>query len=412
MSHRWRIAAAAVTTHLCLGSVYAWSIFVPALQAQTGWSRPQLTWAFSLAIACLGLTAALAAPLVQRWGPRRTVTFSAVLFSAGLIIAGLAIHLGSRWLLYLGYGLVGGIGLGLGYVPPVTTLMRWFVDRKGFATGLAVGGFGLGALLASFLGEWLLRHSDCTRTFLLLGVGYGLVLLEAARFLRLPDEPAAPAPAKQGNPGLLVEPRFWLIWTIFFLNIATGILLIALARPMLEEAAVGLTQGAIPAVTAVAIMGLFNGLGRLGWSSLSDRLGRTSTWIGMFLVQTALFGLLWNTESPLVLAAGLWLIASCYGGGFALCPALVADTFGPARAPQIYGLTLTAWSAAALLSPPLAAGMRESCGSYTVTLGFCAAVSLVGLILVIALRRMPARREEPVDPAAVSLAVGGFSAGN
>lgn len=186
------------------------------------------------------------------------MTFSAVLFGAGLLAAGWAVHLGSLWLLYAGYGLVGGIGLGLGYVPPVTNLMRWFVDRKGFATGLAVGGFGLGALLASFLGEWLLRHSDCTRTFLLLGTGYGLVLLVAARFLRLPDEPAAPMPAKQGNPGLLVEPRFWLIWTSFFLNIATGILLIALARPMLEEAAAGLTQDAIPAVTAVAVMGLFN----------------------------------------------------------------------------------------------------------------------------------------------------------
>ena len=158
MDTRWRVACAAVLTHVCLGSVYAWSIFIPALQAQTGWSKPQLTWAFSLAIACLGLTAALASPLMQRMGPKWAVGLSAAFFSAGVMGAGLAIQFRSLWLLYACYGVIGGIGLGLGYVPPVTALMRWFADRKGFATGLAVGGFGLGALLASFLGEWLLQR--------------------------------------------------------------------------------------------------------------------------------------------------------------------------------------------------------------------------------------------------------------
>jgi OFA family oxalate/formate antiporter-like MFS transporter len=386
MDIRWRTAGSAVLTHVCLGSVYAWSIFIPALQAQTGWSKPQLTWAFSLAIACLGLTAALAAPRMHRRGPRWAVGLSAAFFSVGVMGAGVAIQLHSLWLLYGFYGVIGGIGLGLGYVPPVTALMSWFADRKGFATGLAVGGFGLGALLASFLGEWLLQRFTCAQTFLLLGLSYGIVILLASRSLRLPDEVPLTSSTPLPNANILTDVRFWVLWALFFVNIATGILLIALARPMIEESSKGGTL--VTAVTAVATMGLFNGLGRLGWSSLSDHLGRTRTWMLMFLVQSLLFFLLRNGVSPLILAVGLWCIASCYGGGFALCPALVADTFGTSRAPRIYGLALTAWSAAALISPPLAARMREATGSYASILGFCATASLAGWGLVVVLRLM------------------------
>lgn len=382
---RWPIAAAAVLTHICLGSVYAWSVAVPALQRQTGWTRPQLTWAFSFAIAALGLTAALAAGLVRRWGPRRAVQFSALMFGLGGVLAGLAVRAHSLPLLYAGYGLVGGVGLGLGYVPPVTTLMAWFADRKGLATGLAVGGFGIGALLASYAYEWLLHRVSCSTTFMILGLAYGILILAAASRLRLPWA-AAPGPAPKAAT-VLTEPRFWLLWTVFFLNIATGILLIALARPMLEEAAAPGRGPALPAVTAVAVMGLCNGLGRLGWSSLSDRVGRTATWTLMFAIQGLTFLLVRSTGSPLALAGGLWLIASCYGGGFALCPALVADTFGAVRGPGVYGLALTAWGAAALVSPPLAAWLRELLGSYSAILGACALASGLGLVLVRALAR-------------------------
>lgn len=381
-SNRWRIAGACIATHVCLGSVYAWSVFVPALQRQTGWTKPQLTWAFSLAIAFLGLTAALAAPLVHRLGPRASVSLSAAFFCAGLMGAGLAIRAHSLPLLYACYGAVGGIGLGLGYVPPVTTLMRWFADRKGFATGMAVGGFGLGALLASYLGEALLHRFSCGTTFLLLGALYGCVLLLASRPLVLPDGDArAPGPAASA----FGEARFWLLWSVFFVNIATGILLIALARPMLEDSSRG-AAAIIPVVTAVALMGLCNGLGRLGWASLSDRAGRTATWCGMFLLQGAAFLVLRGSASPLLMTLGFWVVASCYGGGFAICPALVAEAFGGDRAPGIYGLALTAWGAAALVSPPLAAWMRDALGSYTAILGICAAASALGIGLIAALR--------------------------
>lgn len=393
-SNRWLIAAGSVATHVCLGSVYAWSVFIPALQGETGWTKPELTWAFSLAIACLGLTAALAAPLMHRLGPRVTVGWSALFFAVGLLGAGLAIELRALWLLYACYGVIGGIGLGLGYVPPVTTLMRWFADRKGFATGLAVGGFGLGALLASFLAEALLQHLACGTTFGLLGLGYGALILASSRILALPDGGPSPTTGPVPASSALAELPFWLLWSVFFVNIAIGILLIALARPMLEEASKGGVP-VVPAVTAVALMGLFNGLGRLGWSSLSDRLGRTQTWTIMFVLQGAVFLFLCGNESPTALAVGLWIIGSCYGGGFALCPALVADTFGPHRAPRIYGLALTAWSAAALLSPPLAASMREAFGSYTAILGACAAASLLGILLVVVLRQAQQREARP-----------------
>ena len=377
--NRWLIAGASVATHVCLGSVYAWSVFVPALQAQTGWTKPQLTWAFSLAIACLGLTAALAAPITHRLGPRASVGLSAAFFGAGLAGAGLAIRTHALPLLYVCYGLVGGIGLGLGYVPPVTTLMRWFADRKGFATGMAVGGFGLGALLASYLGEALLHRFSCGVTFAVLGALYGGLVFLASRVLALPAEDARSG-APQDRPASAVPGlRFWLLWSVFFVNISTGILLIALARPMLEDTARGVPALAVPVVTAVALMGLFNGLGRLGWSSLSDRAGRSRTWGAMFLLQGLTFLAVKGHPTPSLTMVGLWIVASCYGGGFAICPALVADVFGPGRAPRLYGLALTAWSAAALVSPPLAARVREATGTYTTILAVCATASGAGL---------------------------------
>lgn len=382
MSRRSLIAFAAVLTHICLGSVYAWSVFVPSLTAQTGWTKPQVTWAFSFAIAALGFTAALASKRVAALGPRRAVSLSALCFGLGLVGAGLAVKLHSLPLLYLGYGLVGGIGLGLGYVPPVTTLLRWFPDRKGLATGLAVGGFGIGALLGSFLGEALLARTSVAGAFTAMGLLYAPLILLAARFLRLPEDgPVVVATEAVESP--LKDRRFLLVWAVFFLNIATGILLIALARPMLEEAG----RGWLPAVTAVAVMGLFNGLGRLGWSSLSDRAGRLRVWGLMFGLQAVAFLLLSRGASASALAFGLWLIASCYGGGFALCPALVADVFGPVRGPRAYGMALTAWSAAALLSPPLGAFLRESLGSYRAVLTACGVASLVGIGLTVLLAR-------------------------
>ncbi len=387
MANRSTIAVAAVVTHMCLGSVYAWSVFVKPIQEATGWTKPQITWAFSVAIATLGLTAAFAGPLMQRLGPRKSVGLSATLWGLGLVGCGLAIHRGSLPLLYGMFGIVGGLGLGMGYVPPVTTLMRWFADRRGLATGLAVGGFGIGALITSFLGPLLLDHMSCSATFMMLGLIYWPILFLASRVLRLPDAgTASHATGVSLSAGQTLRLfRFWLLWGAFFVNICTGILLIALARPMLEEM-MGFSMQ--QAVFTVAMMGLLNGLGRLIWSAASDRVGRTNTWLIMLLLQLAMFATLSFTGSGLLFATAICLIASCYGGGFAICPAMVGDIFGPASAARVYGLSLTAWSAAALLSPPITASVKELTGSYRPVLIACTVASVVGMLLIAGLRTL------------------------
>jgi OFA family oxalate/formate antiporter-like MFS transporter len=380
--NRGVIAAAAVLIHMCLGSVYAWSVLVLPMRSQTGWSEQTVTWAFSLAIASLGLTAALLAPHMQRWGPRRCIVLSAILFSTGLLGAGAAIAAGSPLLLYATFGIVGGIGLGFGYVPPVTTLLRWFADRKGLATGLAVGGFGLGATVASFYAPMLVERLGISGTFWALAATYGPVLLACAFLLRLP---AAPSVTRQeGGPGRSAAPplALLLLWGVFFTNIAAGILLIALAKPMLSGSFGFPDSGAF---IIVAAMGLSNGFGRLLWSATSDRTGRLLTWAVMLILQSALFLAAALSSSGAIFAASICIIASCYGGGFALCPAIVADLFGSARAPRLYGITLTAWSAAALVGPPLAAWLRARTGSNMHILLLCAGACGAALLLLRAL---------------------------
>ena len=391
MQNRSTIAIAAVVTHLCLGSVYAWSIFVPPILNVTPWTVSQVTWAFSVAIATLGLTAAFAGPLMQKLGPSKCVGLSATLVGLGLVGCGLAIRCNSLPMLYGMYGIVGGHGLGMGYVPPVTTLMRWFADRRGLATGLAVGGFGIGALLASYLGQWLLGHWSCSATFIIMGLIYWPILFVASRFLHLPETVKTSGPAAESISArqVLTQPRFWLLWGAFFVNIATGILLIALARPMLQGT-LGFSDAA--AISTVALMGLFNGVGRFAWSAASDRLGRSTTWFIMLTLQLAMFTVLAHTGSGLLFAAGLCLILSCYGGGFAICPAMVGDIFGSRSAARVYGLSLTAWSAAALLSPPVTAAVKKATGSYTPVLTGCAATTILGLLLILGLHMVTRKK--------------------
>ena len=390
MKNRWLIAAAALLTHLCLGSVYAWSVFVGDIRKLTGWSEPRVTWAFSFAICGLGLTAAFLSPLMQRWGPRKSVGVSATLFGLGLLGCGLALKQQSSTGLYLSYGLLGGLGLGMGYVPPVTTLLKWFADRKGLATGMAVSGFGLGAVLASYYGKWLLAQPNLgvANAFLIMGATYWPLLFLASRFLCLPPQATqTQAAAEQLSAETPAAGRFSLLWSVFFLNIATGILLIALAKPMLADS-FGFSSAV--AVSIVAAMNLCNGLGRLVWSAASDRIGRFRTWGTMLALQTALFLVVLLWPSPVRFAVSICIIASCYGGGFALCPAMVADLFGSRRAPRLYGIALVAWSAGAVVGPPLASFLRQQTGSNQMVFILCAVASVAGFILLNTLSRLSA----------------------
>jgi MFS transporter, OFA family, oxalate/formate antiporter len=398
------VAAAAILTHLCLGSVYAWSMFsVPICQA-TGWKQPQVTWAFSAAIATLGLTAAFGGPVMQRLGPRKCVGLAATLFGVGMAGAGFATWQHSLPLLYLLFGVVGGIGLGMGYAPPVAALLKWFPDKRGLATGMAVCGFGLGALVATKLAEPLLARWGVVSTFYILGIGYLTTIFVASRLMRLPAEgwrpagwmPKVGAAADDAQLSLLqalAGQRFWLLWLVFFINICAGIMLIALAKPMGKDVA---HLSDVEAGWLVAIMGLFNGLGRLGWSSMSDKLGRSATLFVMLLLQVGLFALLTLNPGALLFGVCVWVIISCYGGGFAITPAFIADMFGTRSAGTIYGCALTAWSAAALTSPPLGAYLRETTHGYGRALYVCTTMLALALILngVLALLLRKARRDQ------------------
>jgi len=395
---RWKIAAAAVAVHLSIGSVYAWSVFVKPLGTLHGWSRPAVTGTFSVAIVMLGLSAAFGGSWMERVGPRRSVLLSAGCFGLGLAGAGLASHIGSLPLLYASYGGIGGIGLGLGYVPPVSALLKWFPDRRGLATGIAVCGFGAGALVAGPVATWLIVALGVPMTFWTFAGAYFAVILIASQVLQVPradwrpkgwKPTAAVARARAARDHALGEalrtPQFWLLWGLFFINISAGIMLISLASPMAQEL-VGMT--AAQAGLMVGMMGIFNGAGRIAWSATSDVIGRTTTFGSMFVLQIALFAMLSRTTNAFAFQAMFFLILTCYGGGFATCPAFIADLFGTAHVGAIYGVALTAWSAAGFLGPTLGAFMRERMGSYAPALyGACGMLVLaLGFTAIISVR--------------------------
>jgi OFA family oxalate/formate antiporter-like MFS transporter len=399
---RWLVAVAAVAVHLCIGSVYAYSVFKKPLGKLHGWSESEVTLAFSLAIVFLGLTAATGSLWMGRLGPRRCAMLAAAGWGGGLLLAALAVSLGKLWLFWLGYGVIGGVGLGLGYAPPVTALIRWFPDRRGLAAGLGVCGFGFAALLAAPAADALMLRVGVPRTFVYLGLGYGLILLLAALGLRMPGGPAGPtaaAPTGQGGNDRTVGQalrtlKFWLLWTLFFLNICAGITLIALASPFAQEAH-GLTRA--QAAVLVGLMGVANGTGRLAWSAVSDYLGRPGTFILMFLLQIAVFAALPSVASAPWFEAGLMVILTCYGAGFAIGPAFLADMFGTRHVGAIYGALLTAWSAAALAGPQLGARLRHVTGSYTGVLHAIALGLTLALVLAVLLGLSLARARRGPD---------------
>lgn len=390
--NRWAIAAAAVGVHISIGSVYAYSVLKAPLHHTLGWDPVDTAWAFSIAIVCLGLAAAFLGPTIERMGPRRSGLLATFLFSGGLVVAGLAILLKSLPLFYLGYGVIGGTGIGIGYIGPVSTLVRWFPDRRGLATGLATMGFGFGALIAGSLIQILISHVGLQLTFFVLAALYGTIMTVSARTLSSPPDgwmadvvaakASGPATTKRdlaelSSFGALKTLRFYLLWLIFFINITCGIAIISVASPMSQETA-GLS--AIAAATMVGLMGLFNGLGRIGWSSLSDSLGRPLTYSTFFVIQIAAFAVLPAVSHPLGFQLILFLILTCYGGGFAVTPAYIGDLFGTRQLGAIYGNVLTAWAAAGVAGPLIAAEVRKTTGSYSGMLSVFVALLVVALI--------------------------------
>lgn len=393
IKNRWLIAASAVGVHVSIGAVYAYSVFKKPLFAELGWEPTQTAWAFSIAILFLGLSAAFLGPTVERMGPRKSGMLSAAFYSAGLIIAGLGVSMNQIYVFYLGYGAIAGIGLGVGYICPVSTLVKWFPDRRGLATGLAIMGFGFGALLASSLIQFLITHFGISTTFFVLGVGYLVIMMASAQYLEPPPEGWEPEGFSESMASGKVKKtedlaqlnsiealgtlRFYYLWIMLFINITCGIAVISVASPMSQEIA-GLTPAA--AATMVGLMGLFNGIGRISWATFSDTIGRPMTYTAFFLIQIVAFFILPKTTSSFLFQAVVFLILTCYGGGFSSIPAYIGDVFGTRRLSAIHGNILTAWAAAGLVGPLIAATVREKTGSYEQTLQIFAGFFVFALI--------------------------------
>ncbi|TVR12571.1 MAG: MFS transporter [Planctomycetota bacterium] len=392
MRNRWLIAAAAVAIHLSIGSVYAYSVLKNPLEAQLGWSDLTVTGSFSLAIALLGISAATFGPFVERRGPRVAASVAGVCYGCGMLLAGLACQLESIVLFYIGYGVLGGIGLGIGYIAPVSTLVRYFPDRRGLATGLAIMGFGLGALLYGPIMAWLLQ-GHAAIMFYVLGGWYMLVMVGVAQYLKKPADPADdPARATTARVADLEQlgvaqavrtPRFYLLWLMLFINVACGIAIISSASPLLED---GFGMDNVAAAGIVGLMGLFNGVGRLLWASASDYLGRANTYLAFFIIQIIAFAALPSIGSLLIFQVVLFTIMTCYGGGFATVPAFIGDLFGTKQLGAIHGCILTAWSAAGISGPLLYSWLYSTTGSAELVLRIFAGAFVVAVIATMLLR--------------------------
>src|SRR3954447_7755322 len=405
--NRWLIPPAALAVHLSIGEVYEFSVFKTTLVDHFGTKLTPIGIIFSIAIGMLGLSAAFGGRWVERAGPRKAMALAAVCWSSGFVIGALGVATKQLWVVYLGYGVIGGIGLGIGYISPVSTLIKWFPDRPGMATGMAIMGFGGGAFIASPLSVWLMSkfststHIGVGETFIVLGVIYFFFMIVGSIIVRIP----APGWRPQGyvaptqSRGLITTrdvyvydalktPQFWLIWAILCLNVTAGIGVLGQASAMSQE----MFPGRVTAVAAsgfVGLMSLFNMGGRFFWASMSDLLGRRITYFIFFALGTLLYAAVPSTGaigSVVLFVIAYGVIFSMYGGGFATVPAYLKDMFGTRYVGAIHGLLLTAWSMAGIFGPVLVNYIRQynvehgvaKAAAYNVTMDVMAALLIVG----------------------------------
>lgn len=397
-SNRYLIATCGVLLHLMLGSTYAWSVYRNPIMSETGWSQSSIAFAFSLAIFCLGMSAAFLGKVVESFGPRITGSISACFYALGNILTGVAVANHQLWLLYLGYGLIGGIGLGIGYITPVSTIIKWFPDKRGLATGLAIMGFGFASLLTSPVAQFLMTNVGLSKTFYYLGLFYFLVMLIVSQFIHKPsqaDVAKLETKTSHSNQQLdmtsglsakeaLKTKLFYLLWIAFFINISCGLGLISVVAPMAQQLA---HMTVAQASFIVGLMGIFNGLGRLLWASLSDYIGRPLTFTLLFIVNIIMTLLLMVSSASIIFTIALSLIMTCYGAGFSLIPPYLSDLYGAKELAILHGYMLTAWGMAALFGPMLLSYLLELSHSYMVTLLSFGLLYILGLVIILVVRR-------------------------
>ena len=396
---------------LGLGTVYAWSYFQNPLVKAYNWSNAQTAWAFSLAICFLGLSAAAGGVLLPKFGPRKLAVTGGLCFGTGYLLAALALHYQSLALLYIGYGVIGGCGLGLGYVTPVATAAKWFPDKKGFITGMVVMGFGLGALLMSkVVAPFLMEYTkgNLVHTFAYCGAIFYVLTITAASFLKNPPAgyvPAGYTPPQTSGAGqktdgpeitvgdCLCSGKFIMMWLVFFCNITAGIAIIGFQSPMMQDLwkatdpTLSTVMLASYGATLIAITSLFNGVGRFFWGSMSDKIGRVAAFRLMLGTQILIFGLLLINTNPWVFGLLLCYVLLCYGGGFGTMPSFVLDVFGAKQMAVVYGTILTAWSAAGIVGPQIVAIIKDRFPQQASTYSFMmgAAFLIVGFLVTLLL---------------------------
>jgi MFS family permease len=429
---RWMVPPAALCIHLCIGQVYAFSVFNLPMTRLIGitqsvpddWRLTELGWIFSVAIFTLGASAALMGRWVEEGGPRRAMVCAGLCFGGGFLVAALGIRLHELWLVTLGYGVLGGIGLGLGYISPVSTLIKWFPDRPGMATGMAIMGFGGGAFIASPLSVWLMHRfatatdAGVAATFVTMGAVYFAFMMVGAAIVRVPPPgwmPPGYVASEVSRPLVtrsdvyvyqaLRTPQFWLIWCVLCLNVTAGIGVLGQASAMSQEMFPGRVTP-LAAAGFVGLMSLANMGGRFVWASVSDIIGRRNTYFAFFAIGVALYALVPTTGTNGQLTAFILcflVIMSMYGGGFATVPAYLRDMFGTRYVGAIHGWLITAWSVAGVFGPLLVNYIRQyqidhgipRAQAYNVTMYIMAGLLVVGFFCNLRIRAVHERHYMP-----------------
>ncbi|SDK90592.1 MFS-type transporter involved in bile tolerance, Atg22 family [Modicisalibacter muralis] len=425
---RWLVPPAALCVHLCIGQAYAFSVFNLPLTRVLGvteslpadWELTTLGWIFSLSMVFLGLSAAFCGSWLERVGPRKAMFTAACCFGSGFLLSAIGVWTHLVWLIYLGYGVLGGIGLGIGYISPVKTLITWFPDRPGMATGMAIMGFGGGAMIGAPLAVGLMKYYSSPEsvgvaaTFVTMGIIYFIFMCIGATIVRIPRKGWKPAGfVEEKQPQKLVTrnhvdvnqamktPQFYLLWFVLFLNVTAGIGVLGQASAMSQE----MMPGAIEAAAAagfVGLLSLFNMGGRFAWASVSDYIGRKNTYIIFFVLGMALYALVPGTAaigSVFLYVLCYCVIISMYGGGFSTIPAYLKDIFGTMHVGAIHGRLLTAWSAAGIMGPVLVNYIRaaqidagvDPAQAYTVTMYIMVGLLLIGLICNLCVKAVDAK---------------------
>ncbi|MER5844726.1 OFA family MFS transporter [Streptomyces prasinus] len=398
---RWLVPPAALAVHLSIGQAYAWSVFKPPLESALGLSGTQSALPFQLGIVMLGLSAAFGGTLVERKGPRWAMTVALICFSSGFLLSALGAATEQYWLIVLGYGFVGGVGLGIGYISPVSTLIKWFPDRPGMATGIAIMGFGGGALVASPWSAQMLESFGADNTgialaFLVHGLTYAVFMLLGVLLVRVPRPARAAADAPAATPtgpqvsarDALRTPQFWLLWLVLCTNVTAGIGILEKAAPMITDffADTSAPVSVTAAAGFVALLSAANMAGRIGWSSASDLIGRKNIYrlyLGAGALMYALIALFGDSSRTLFVLCAL-VILSFYGGGFATAPAYLKDLFGTYQVGAVHGRLLTAWSTAGVLGPLIVnwvADRQEEAGRHGSSLYGLSFVIMIGLLV-------------------------------